>query len=95
MSDVPRLRLLPDGDPAVTDALRDAIRPLPVPDAGPAPAARVRLTPWQRMEVEAARQLVAEIAGLLDSRPHAYVAGRLEGAAANLLDILDAITEVS
>jgi hypothetical protein len=47
------------------------------------------------MEVEAARALVMGTPELLDATPAAYVAGRLEGAAANLLDILDAICEVS
>ena len=67
------------------------------PDRAPARPARARLTPWQRMEVEHARQVVGEAgsasAAELGSPRLAYVAGRLEGVAANLLDILDAITE--
>jgi hypothetical protein len=59
------------------------------------PTTRVAaLTPWQRMEVEAARKLVddleeidaAQLAGPLG----AFWAGRLEGAARNLLSIIDA-----
>jgi hypothetical protein len=69
------------------------LRPADAAERPSAPA-RVQLTPWQRMEVEAARELVGRVGELLDAKPHAYVAGRLEGAAANLLDILDAITEV-
>jgi hypothetical protein len=47
------------------------------------------------MEVEGARALVMSAGELLASgRPDAYVVGLLEGAAANLLDILDAVCEV-
>jgi hypothetical protein len=71
---------------------------VPVTDGAQLPApprpARMRVTAWQRAEIEDARHLVMQTPELLDAKPHAYVAGRLEGAAANLLDILDAITEI-
>lgn len=65
--------------------------------AAPAPvfaslAGRAQLTPTQRHDVEAARLLVMQTGELLDHHPHAYVAGLLEGAASNLLDLLDTIT---
>ncbi len=67
-----------------------------VPDRQPSPPARVQVTLWQRQEIEGARALVMATPELLSTgKPSAYVAGLLEGAAANLLDILDAITEVS
>ena len=67
-----------------------------VPDRQPSPPARVQVTPWQRQEIEGVRKLVMETPELLGSgKPAAYVAGLLEGAAANLLDILDAVCEVS
>ena len=70
----------------------------PVPAGQPVPFSRVRLSLWQRMEVEEARKLVMEAPDvapeLLGSPRMAYLAGRLEGAAANLLDILDVITEL-
>jgi hypothetical protein len=71
-----------------------------VPDSAPAPAPpsiprpRIRLTDWQRMEVEQARELLMDAPALFDTRPAAYVAGLIEGAASNLLDIIDAVTEV-
>lgn len=68
----------------------------PVPGT---PTGRIQLTAWQRMEVEAARQMVAEtLAGpdpKLADLGAAFLAGVLAGKVANLLDILDAITEVS
>ena len=59
------------------------------------PTTRVAaLTSWQRMEVEAARKLVRDLevidAAQLAGPLGAYWAGRLEGAARNLLDIIDA-----
>jgi hypothetical protein len=61
-------------------------------------AHRVRLSPWQRMEAEQTRKLVDSLAELdaADLTPVklAFVLGRLHGSAANLLDILDAITEL-
>lgn len=66
-----------------------------LPAVQPSPPERARLTAWQRKEVEGVRQLVMETGDMLtDGRPAAYVAGLLEGAAANLLDILDAVCEV-
>ena len=66
-----------------------------VPDRQPSPPARVRITLWQRQEVEGARALVMATPELLAAgKPAAYVAGLLEGAAANLIDILDAVCEV-
>ncbi len=62
---------------------------------GETPTTRIAvLTPWQRMEVEAARKLVTDLeaidAAQLAGPLGAYWAGRLEGAARNLLDIIDA-----
>lgn len=58
---------------------------------------RVMLTLWQRMEAEDARQLVYQLAeaSAADLTPAllAFILGRLHGAAMNLLDIIDAITE--
>jgi hypothetical protein len=69
-----------------------AARLLPVPP----PPARVRITLWQRQEIEGARALVMSTGELLAAgQPAAYVAGLVEGAANNLLDILDAVCEVS
>lgn len=52
------------------------------------------LTGWQRQEVEAARKLVCDLeaidAAQLAGPLGAYWAGRLEGAARILLDIIDA-----
>ena len=61
----------------------------------PASPACVVLSGWQRMEVETARMLLMELprpAAELGPPRMAYLAGRLEGVAANLLDIIDAIT---
>jgi hypothetical protein len=67
-----------------------------VPDRQPSPPARVQITLWQRQEIEGARALVISTPELLAAgKPPAYVAGLLEGAAANLIDILDAVCEVS
>jgi hypothetical protein len=64
----------------------------------PTLAHRVRLTPWQRMEAEQTRELVDSLAELdaaeLTPVKLAFVLGRLHGSAANLLDIIDAITEL-
>lgn len=62
---------------------------------GEIPTTRVAaLTPWQRMEVEAARKLVCDLeeidAAQLAGPLGAYWAGRLEGAARTLLEIIDA-----
>jgi hypothetical protein len=70
----------------------------PVTQLHPVPAApaRVRLTAWQRQEIESARALVMSTGQMLAAgQPAAYVAGLIEGAANNLLDILDAVCEVS
>ena len=62
----------------------------------PASPARVRITRWQRQEIEGARALVMSTGELLAAgQPAAYVAGLVEGAANNLLDILDTVCEVS
>lgn len=62
----------------------------------PVPSPRVRLSPWVRMEVEAARQCVMELdehsAGA-DLPRMAYLLGVLEGHARTLLDVLDTVTE--
>lgn len=59
---------------------------------------RVRLSRWQRMEVEDARCLLMDTesadAAELGPPRAAYLAGRLGGVVANLLDVIDAITEV-
>lgn len=58
---------------------------------------RVTLGLWQRQEAEDARQLVYQLAetDAADLTPTrlAFTLGRLHGAALNLLDIIDAITE--
>lgn len=67
-----------------------------VPDRQPSPPARVKVTLWQRQEIEGARALVMATPDLLATgKPPAYVAGLLEACAVNLLDILDAVCEVS
>jgi len=68
------------------------------PDRRPfGPVGRVRLGLWQRQEAEDARQFLyqlaeADTADLAPARL-AFTLGRLHGAALNLLDIIDAITE--
>jgi hypothetical protein len=58
---------------------------------------RFRLGLWQRMEAEDARQLLYQLAEIdaadLSPTRLAFTLGRLHGAAMNLLDIIDAITE--
>jgi hypothetical protein len=84
------LHAVPDNAPAAL--------PVPAPPVGSAAASarRVTLTPWQRMEVEQAREMVCmfEASGTADlTAPRlAFQFGRLHGMAANLLDVLDAIT---
>jgi hypothetical protein len=73
-----------------------SVRELAPGAARPAPApVRARLTAWQRMQVEEARCLVMDAPNVapdqLGPPRMAYLAGRLEGAAANLLSVLDAI----
>jgi len=46
------------------------------------------------MEVEQARKLLMDAPDLFGTKPDAYIAGLIEGAASNLLDIIDALTEV-
>jgi hypothetical protein len=70
-----------------------------VPPAGevtraPRAGGRVRVTDWQRMEIEQARKLLMDAPELFATKPDAYVAGLIEGAASALLDVVDAITEV-
>jgi hypothetical protein len=69
---------------------------VPQPPA-PARPGRVPLTDWQRMEVEEARAFLrtAPCAAELSEPRAAYLAGQLDATARILLDILDAITEVS
>jgi hypothetical protein len=52
------------------------------------------VTDWQRMQIEGARKVLMDAPGLFATRPDAYVAGLIEGAASVLLDVLDSITEV-
>jgi hypothetical protein len=59
----------------------------------PRPAPRIRLTDWQRLEVEQTRKLLIDAPDLFGTRPAEYVAGLIEGAASNLLDILDSVCE--
>lgn len=59
---------------------------------------RARLSAWQRMEVEGVRELLrtrlpALSDGDLTGPRAAYLAGLLEGAAASLLEVIDALTE--
>jgi hypothetical protein len=75
--------------------------PHPPPFALPAYSApavgRVRLALWQRQVAEHARQLADQLAeaDAADMTPGqaAFNLGRMCGAALNLLDIIDAITE--
>lgn len=71
--------------------------PDPRPSIEPRPTGRVRLGLWQRQEAEDARQLVYQLAEVdaaeLAPARLAFTLGRLHGAALNLLDIIDAITE--
>jgi hypothetical protein len=62
----------------------------------PAGAPRVRLSAWQRMQVEEARAFIDQAFDDVDlTGPRAaYLAGRLEGVAANLLAVLDAVTDI-
>jgi hypothetical protein len=69
-----------------------------LPDGPPAaPAARVRLRPLARLDVEQARQFLMELDGRMagaDVSRLAYLVGLLEGHAASLMDVIDAVTEV-
>lgn len=75
----------------------DETNPAPAAPAAPGPAARFRLDRWKRMEVEAARKLVADLETIgpeqLAGPLGCFWLGRITGAAENLLDILDAVTE--
>jgi hypothetical protein len=70
--------------------------PPPVP-ANPSP--RVLLAPGRRLDVEQAREFLMALDGRMAADPSparlAYLIGRLEGHAASLLDVLDAVTEVT
>jgi hypothetical protein len=85
---------------AVPDRLADLHEiPASVPD-NPAPApARLALGAWHRMTVEEARELVDALTepDTVELTPArlAFNFGRLHGAAANLLDIIDAVTDTS
>lgn len=61
------------------------------------PSGRVRISLWHRKETEDARQLLYQLAEAdaadLDPARLGFTLGRLHGAALNLLDIIDAITE--
>ncbi len=64
-------------------------------DPNETPTTRIaRLSPWQRHEVESARKLIVDLeaidAAQLAGPLGAFWAGRLEGAARTLLDIIDA-----
>lgn len=75
-----------------------ATLPAPARRGGPPAmsAQRVTLTTWQRLDTEKARELVDQFGQLdaadLTMSQLAFVLGRLHGVAANLLDVLDAIT---
>lgn len=55
----------------------------------------VRLSAWQRLQVEQTRKLLLDAPELFGTKPAEYVAGLIEGAALNLLDVIDAITDLS
>jgi hypothetical protein len=61
------------------------------------PGARPRLDAWKRMEVESAREIVAALADAdadqLAGPLGFYWLGRIDGAARNLLDIIDSVVE--
>jgi hypothetical protein len=61
------------------------------------PSGRVRISLWHRKETEDARQLLYQLAEIdaadLGPARLGFTLGRLHGAALNLLDIIDAITE--
>jgi hypothetical protein len=57
---------------------------------------RVQVQPWVRMEIEAARCFLMELAtepASANLPRMAYLLGRLEGHAQTLLDVLDTLTE--
>jgi hypothetical protein len=89
---------LPGCDPASgSPAGRVGPRP-PAPAASAAPSSRVALRSWTRRDVEAARAFLLELDGHLqgaDLPRLAYLTGLLEGHALTLLDVIDAVTEVS
>ncbi len=59
---------------------------------------RIKLTAWQRMETEQARELVDTLtepnAADLSLARLAFAFGRLHGITSNLLDIIDVITDL-
>lgn len=65
----------------------------------PEPPRRARLTAWQRMQAETARQVITESAAVsladCDARDMGRIVGRLEAAGQALLDLLDTVTAVT
>jgi hypothetical protein len=90
----PYLAPVPDGQRAAGAARASCNAAAGLVADGLTAGRKVRVTGWQRMEIEQARQLLMGAGDLFASKPDAYVAGLIEGAASNLLDIIDAITEV-
>ena len=94
MPDKPRhLAPVPNG----TQTISRPRSPAPVAPGPLGPSGRVRLGLWHRKEAEDARQLLYQLAEIdaADLAPArlGFTLGRLHGAALNLLDIIDAITE--
>jgi hypothetical protein len=94
MPDKPRhLAPVPNG----TQTISRPCQPAPSDPRPLGPSGRVRIGLWHRKETEDARQLVYQLAMTdtadLDPARLAFTLGRLHGAALNLLDIIDAITE--
>lgn len=82
-------------DPPTSGRSRHLTAVPPTPE--PQPTGRIRLSLWHRQEAEDARQLLYRLAetdadGLAPGQL-AFTLGRLHGAALNLLDIIDTITE--
>jgi hypothetical protein len=92
---------VPNG-PATSAPAGTIPRPRAEAPAAPSPlgpSGRVRIGLWHRHEIEQARELMYQLAQAdtadLDTARLGFTLGRIHGAALNLLDILDAITEPS
>lgn len=75
------------------------IAALGTPSSVQVPPSRVLLAPGRRLDVEQAREFLMGLDGRMAADPSparlAYLIGRLEGHASSLLDVIDAITEVT